>query len=273
MSRFGFSPLFARIAREAGFSVAKSHNYYVSQFCDCIFDLLKNSGVRNEYVYKSAITHRVLLGTHSLKTASMITEFRVGKCKADVAILNGTATAYEIKSERDSLSRLEQQLCAYRRVFPKVYVISGENHLDDVLSSVPPNVGVMKLSSRYQISTVREAKNDPERISSEDIFSSLRTSEAKQLLRWAKVPVPDVPNTKMHEALRKQIQALAPMDVHRGMVAVLKRSRSLLPLADLIADLPPSLQSAALTSPLRKADHQRLVKAVNTPLDEAFGWG
>ena len=33
---------------------------------------------------------------------------------------------YEVKSERDSLTRLERQIAAYATVFAKVYVIAAE---------------------------------------------------------------------------------------------------------------------------------------------------
>lgn len=71
-------------------------NATVGDALDSAFDVLKTAGLRDEYVYRAAITHKILLGTHSLNTACMLNEFRVGVCKADVAILNGTATVYEI---------------------------------------------------------------------------------------------------------------------------------------------------------------------------------
>jgi hypothetical protein len=63
--------------------------------------VLKRSGLRDKYVYKAALTQRVLMGKHSLRTACMLSEFRVGDRKADITILNGTTTVYEIKSDRD----------------------------------------------------------------------------------------------------------------------------------------------------------------------------
>jgi len=90
----------------------------------------------------------------------MLTEFRVGECKADLAILNGTSTVYEVKSERDSLSRLERQVAAYAKVFASVYVIAAETHVSAVIASVPKDVGVLCLNGRYQISPVREPRAD-----------------------------------------------------------------------------------------------------------------
>jgi hypothetical protein len=56
------------------------------------------------------------------------------------------------------------------------------------------------------------------------------------------------------------------------MVRVLKKTRNLLPLSSLVDQLPHSLQTAALSIPLRKADHERLVSAVNCRLVDAMGW-
>jgi len=156
-ARLGKSPLFSRLAKASNLVETISPTDPVRNLFDVAFSLLKRKHYRHEYVYKAAITHKVLLGVHSLQTASMLTEFRVGSCKADVAILNGTSTVYEIKSERDKLDRLEAQVSAYRQVFAKVNIITGKNHLKAVLASVPPDVGVLLLTDRFKISTVREA--------------------------------------------------------------------------------------------------------------------
>jgi len=244
----------------------------VSELFDAAFKLLKREGYRHEYIYKAALTHKILLGTHSLQTASMMNEFRVGECKADIAILNGTATVYEIKSERDSLSRLERQVTAYATVFAKVYVIAAESHVQAVSKTVPDFVGILRLNKRYHISTIREALDQPERTSPSAIFDSIRTAEARIILSSLGVTIPAVPNTALHAVLREEFVKLAPFQAHAEMVRVLKRTRNLLPLSTLVDHLPRSLQTAALSIPLRKADHERLVTAVNSNLQDAMGW-
>jgi hypothetical protein len=244
----------------------------VADVFDAAFDVLKKGGLRDEYIYKAALTHRVLLGKHNLKTACMLTEFRAGECKADVSILNGTTTVFEIKSERDSLSRLEHQVANYKRVFASVVVIVGENHVGSVLRATSKDVGVLSLSRRYQISTEREPVVCAGRICPATVFDSLRMSEAKSILTDAGRAVPDLPNTQTHAALRSIFATLEPKAVHDGMLSTLKKSRSLLPLANLIEKLPRSLQPAALWVPMRKSDHDKLVAAVQTPLPQAMSW-
>lgn len=266
------SARFCRLAQESGVLDRVKRSARVADVFDAAFDVLKQGGLRDAYIYKAALTHRVLLGTHNLKTASMLTEFRAGECKADIAILNGTATVYEIKSERDSLARLANQIQNYQRVFAKIFVIVGESHVASVIRATPSEVGVMSLSRRYQISTVREAVDCPDRISPLTVFESLRVAEAKDIATRLGQAVPNVPNTEMHSALRSIFEGFEPRDVHDAMLQTLKKSRSLLSLSSLVDSLPYSLQPAALTVPLRKADHQRLVAALETPLAQARGW-
>lgn len=272
MARRGKSRLFARLADQSGLLCTPSRFPRTFDLFDAAFNLLRQDGCRHEYVYKSVLTHKILLGTHSLHTASMLNEFRVGPCKADLAIINGTATVYEVKSERDSLSRLERQVAAYATVFARIYVIAGDNHVDSVLGVVPRDVGVLRLENRYRISTVRKAADRPERTSPVAIFDSIRTSEAKMILRARGVAVPNVPNTELHTVLRSLFARMSPRDAHEGMVRVLKKTRNLQPLSKLVDQLPHSLQPAALSVPLRRLDHARLVAAVNTPLVEAMTW-
>ena len=264
--------MFTRLVHEAGVLPRRASNALVRDVFEAAFDILKQGGSRDEYIYKAALTHRILMGRHNLRTACMLSEFRVGECKADIAILNGTTTVFEIKSERDSLSRLERQIENYRKVFASVFVIAGENHVDALLQSTPSDVGVMSLDHRCYISTRRDAENRPSRICPVTVFEALRTTEAEKVLSSIGLMVPDVPNTLLRTELRKLFESLHPEDVHAGMLRVLKQTRNLQPLATLVGQLPESLQAAALSVPLRRGDHDRLVSAVNTPLTHALAW-
>lgn len=283
-SRLFSSAVFKELAtkgRSAQFArlIEQSQLLRVSRSLECVsdafeeaFKTLKRGACRDEYIYKTALTHRILLGKHNLSTACMMTEFRVKDCKADLVILNGTGTVFEIKSERDSLSRLTRQMDAYKRVFAKVFVIAGENHIDSVLDAVDSDVGVLRLSRKQYISTVREASDRADRVCPAHIFDSIRVEEAKRLLAWAGHEIPVVPNTRLSGELRKIFLKMEPEIVHRGMVETLKKTRNLMPLSDFVQSLPPSLQAAALTIPLKKADHPRLLGALKTNLNEAMGW-
>lgn len=272
LAKIGRSALFRRLIDEADLIGRCGEEATVGDAFDAAFDILKIAGQRDEYVYRTAISHKILIGTHSLRSASMLNEFRAGACKADLVILNGTATVYEIKSERDSLARLANQIENYKRVFAKVNVITSEGHVESVLSTAPEDVGVMCLSKRYQISTLREAVDHPERICPVTVLESLRAAEAIAILKALGAPVPQMPNTQRHSALRAIFAELDPATLHMEMVRTLKRTRNLAPIGRLVDQLPESLQAAALSIPIRRSDYGRLVEAVGTPLRAAMTW-
>lgn len=274
MATKGRSPMFTRLMRDADLlSEIQSVSETVGTTFDAAFALLRRAGTRDEYVYRAALTHNILLGRHSLNTASMLTEFRAGACKADVAILNGTSSVYEIKSERDSLSRLANQIANYRKVFAKVYVVAGESHIDEVLQSTPRDVGVMSLVRWDRIRTIREATDRADTVCPETIFESLRVNEARTILSNLQVPIPDVPNTLLRSALKDRFRQLEPAMVHDQMVLTLKQSRGLAALKTFVDELPHALKPVLLAAPMRKsADYRRLLDAVNTPLHVAMGW-
>lgn len=271
LAKGGSSPMFARLLNEIG--LAKfSDARFVSDALDTAFRTLSVPGRRDEYVYKTAIARKILLGRHNLRTATMLTEVRVEDSKADVVVLNGTSTVYEIKSERDSLVRLPSQLDSYRRSFACVNVITSAEHAHHVAQIAPKDVGVLILNNRGQISETRKATCDPERVQSDNLMSILRSHEAVEVLIKLGREVPSIPNTQRYRALQKMFSEVDPVALHDTVTEVLRRSRSQNGLGSFLSDIPSSLHAAALCIPIRSADRIRVVEAVNTPIDEAIAW-
>ncbi|TFZ35540.1 hypothetical protein EWW49_18780 [Pseudomonas syringae] len=272
LAQKGKSPLFSRLIKDSLVVSEENLASPVSSIFESAFNLLRKRDYRHEYAYKAAITNKLLLGRHSLKTASLITEFRVGKCKADIAIFNGTSTAYEIKSERDKLGRLQGQVETYKQFFSKVYVITGENHLDEIVSTTRADVGVLLLNKRFGISTIREAHESPEQVSPEIIFDSIQIRESLEILRLFGITPPDVANTEIRSTIREIFKGLDPATTHDTMVKVLRKSRNSLPLSGILPQLPVSLQAAILSTPLKLREQTTLLDALNTSIREALQW-
>lgn len=272
LAQAGESPMLSRLIDESGLHQSLAPTSTLHEVFDTAFNILKRKDFRHEYVYKAAITNKILLGRHSLQTAAMITEFRVSTCKADVVMLNGTSTAYEIKSERDRLDRLPAQIDSFRKMFANVCVVVGANHVDAVLAVVPQDVGLIALSDRFQLSTIREPTDRTDNVSQEVIFDSLRLNESKQVLQQLNVAVPDVPNTLLYNELKKRFLSLKSRELHDAMLNVLKSSRSLCNWNAHAANIPQSLNAAIFSAQIRKADYQRLVHSFRITLDAAAKW-
>jgi hypothetical protein len=114
--------------------------------------------------------------------------------------------------------------------------------------------------------------DQPDRICPRTVFDSLRSAEAATIIKAMGWSVPDVPNTQRHRVMRALFAEFEPTALHRQMVSTLKRSRNLAPLSDLVDHLPESLHAAALSIPMQRSEHGRLVNAIATPLCATASW-
>ncbi|MBD8061020.1 sce7726 family protein [Oceanitalea stevensii] len=272
LAKQGHSQLAGRLLSQSRLPQPMNSSLTLSDVLDQAFQALKVSGCRDEYVYRSALINKIVLGRHSLRTATVLNELRAGRCKVDAAVLNGTSTAYEIKSERDSLGRLADQVENYRNVFASVNILTSSVHLKHVLSTMPEDVGVMVLTDRYTLRTVRTPKNLPERTSPTTILESLRSNEAASVLGELGIRAPSVPNTQLREALREEFSMLDPIAAHGAMVSTLKRTRSQYDLSSFINRLPPSLRAAGLATKLNAQERARIIDTLNAPAATALHW-
>ncbi|QDP09003.1 sce7726 family protein [Prescottella equi] len=272
IGKTGRSPLLARLLTEAGVPAMLPGDATLADAFELGFATLRKMGNRDDYVYRIAITQKIVLGRHSLRTATVLNELRAGSSRADVVVLNGTATAYEIKSERDSCQRLAGQLADYRAVFASVNVVTSPAQAESVLRIAPEDVGVLVLSSRFCLQVVREAVDLPERTSPLAVLSTLRIDEAIDVLTGLGIKFPDVPNTRRWGVLREIFAGLDASTVQAKAVSVLKSSRSRAELEPFVKQLPKPLSAAILSTDLSAAARRNLSAATWQPLSSVLAW-
>jgi len=77
------------------------------------------------------------------------------KVRADIFAVNGDITIYEIKSEKDNLNRLENQLKVYQLYANKVYVVVADKFVDKL--KIDDHIGIYKINNN-KIELLKEAK-------------------------------------------------------------------------------------------------------------------
>lgn len=99
----------------------------------------------NDSVIRKHFHERVLRRYHAAPDVLVLDELGLmhGKCRADIALVNGRMIGYEIKSDEDSLDRLEEQVVAYSAVFDRATIIVGQRHLKSVKSKLPKWWGII----------------------------------------------------------------------------------------------------------------------------------
>ncbi|MDP4086034.1 MAG: sce7726 family protein [Bacillota bacterium] len=70
-------------------------------------------------------------------------ELNVGSSRLDIGRINGKSIAYEIKTELDSLDKLEKQLNDYSKVFEYIYVIIHPCHYKKTIEVIPSHCGII----------------------------------------------------------------------------------------------------------------------------------
>lgn len=195
------------------------------EFFDESFRIL-GKNYQNEYVFKNHIANKILCGRHSLNTATMLSEFRVGKNKADCVILNGKSTCYEIKTDYDSLVRLDDQLSSYLQLFDEVYVVCSKKFEKIIFNEIPNEVGVISLTTSNTLRTLRKAKSRSEPLNKDLLIGSMRQSEYKQLAEEILGEKISLPNMLIYEKCLSIIhQYDNDNELNEKFIKILKETR------------------------------------------------
>jgi hypothetical protein len=132
--------------------------------------------------------HRKKLWKHHQDPETLVIDelgLKHGKCRADIAVMNGSFIGYEIKSEYDSLKRLDEQIQVYSNVFDRVTVVTSYTHLPSVSSKIPIWWGIIvaKIGPKGVINfkNIRGHKKNP-RVDHYSVAQLLWHEEAKSLL-------------------------------------------------------------------------------------------
>ncbi len=178
---------------------------------------------RNEYVYKNHIANRLLSERHNLNEAVMLNELRVGASIADIVIINGTNTVYEVKTELDSPYKLQKQISDYRKFSPKIYLATHHSLIrkyEDMLSD--DSVGLLSLSADSGLCLVREAAERFGQLDNKVMMDTLRKDEYSKLILEACGQIPQVSNIRFYRSCLALIEQLEPVTVHNLLLKQLR---------------------------------------------------
>ncbi|MEX2565726.1 MAG: sce7726 family protein [Cyclobacteriaceae bacterium] len=232
-----------------------------------IINVIYNSlltNYKNEYVYKNILTNKLLLKKYSLKNTIALSEFNVGKSIADFVLLNGEARIYEIKTELDSLDKLDKQLLDYCKFGDKVYIVTSSKHINKIIELYDNStIGIIELTSMNSLKTVKEATSNQDTFSYEILFKTLRKQEYLKIIDEYFYSVPKVSNTKIFKeclALAKNIE----VSLFQKLVVKKLKSRNISnPRKIREKVIPESLKHICYTLDFSKNEYEKLNSFLN----------
>jgi hypothetical protein len=184
----------------------------------------------NDAQVREHFHRKMLRRQHAHKGTVVVNELGLddGKCRADIAVVNGRLVGYEIKSDSDSLRRLPEQVRSYNAVFDRAFVVVGERHIEPIQKLIPDWWGVI-LSSKgprgaIHFRTLRKATRN-EGIDPTSLARLLWRHEVAEILRQRGLP-PKVlrqPRAILYEYL---VDILGPQELRRTVREHLKSRRN-----------------------------------------------
>ncbi|MEG8231604.1 sce7726 family protein [Pseudomonas orientalis] len=218
---------------------------------------------RNEYIYKAAIANRIVFGRHSPRTTAISIELPVRRSIVDVAIFNGTSTAYEIKTSFDSPRRLATQTPDYLCAFDRVYIVT---HPDSALSYAKicdERVGVLALDSRDRLKVVKAAADNKKNIDPRSIFRILRRDEYVSILeRLQSAPI-DIPNGLIAGFCEELFSSLDADTAHRAFLMAMRQRTITEDNVRFVSALPDFLRVLGYSTPLSGLQRERILSVLN----------
>ncbi len=106
--------------------------------------LVHDVPLMNDIQIRAALKRELLFQYKDDRETMIIEELGVhhGTSRIDLAVVNGVLHGFELKSDRDTLTRLPEQASAYGEVFDLVTLVVGERHLCHAVEVVPDWWGI-----------------------------------------------------------------------------------------------------------------------------------
>ena len=171
--------------------------------------------------------HRELAHEGEAKDQLVVNELTVamGISKLDVAVINGRLDGYEIKSDRDSLARLDSQIRQFEQICDRLTVVATERHHARIAASVPSWCGVVVAHAEREtitFSPIQQACENP----NWDVLALMLLLWQTETVHLAHRLGFHAPRTMPKGLIHTQLAQRIPHDILRTHVLTCLRERS-----------------------------------------------
>lgn len=190
-------------------------------------DRWMHANYRAEVIYKNALANQILLQRHGIASASLISEFKVGESILDCIIVNGDATAYEIKTELDNPRKLHKQLADYGAAFERIYLVTHISlvaEYERMLGST--SVGLIYLDEDGILSSARSCVPDAAGLRVSTMMKALRKPEYTSIAESIADYSLDVPAFEHFRACLAIADTVPPTDYRLKFESALRARRA-----------------------------------------------
>ncbi|MEI5988501.1 sce7726 family protein [Dehalobacter restrictus] len=250
--------------------IANMDNYSNREIFRDIYKYMSEN-YRNEYFYQNTLLNKLLLGRHSLKTTTALSQVPIERSKADFILINGKAVAYEIKTELDTFDRLQTQISDYYKAFNHVCVVTCQDNyakLSDMLKDT--TVGICVLSKSNTLQFKKEATENNEYLNHSTFFKILRKYEFENVLLESVGSLPEATPVFYYDECYKLFKTIPLEQVYKLFLIELKKRNTILDRS-YFKNVPYELKSVIYFSDYFEMNYEKLVAFLNKSYREATG--
>lgn len=200
----------------------------------------------NDALIRENFHRKVLARYHSAPDVLVIDELGMihGKGRADIAVVNCRLAGYEIKSNEDTLDRLDEQVEMYNAVFDRATIVVGEKHFKKIRSKVPKwwgiTVGRQRAGREVNFTMIRNPHPN-KRVKPLAVAQLLWSGEAALILEQLGEP-PSILRQRRSNLYEILIEKFSLEELRRRVTTCLKSRknwRSRVPLFPSDGSFPP----------------------------------
>lgn len=221
---------------------------------------------RNEYFYKNTMLNTMLIQNKESCFVSALTELPVANSKPDFMTVdkNDVGIAYEIKTDLDSLQRLETQIRDYYKVFSSVYVVTGEKHIEEVETMLQnTNVGIIELTSSNKLIYKKIAVCDTTYLSHETLFKVLRKKEFESIVLKYFGELPHVSDFVYYQTCFELLKQLDILEFQKDVMHCLGQRNIVKDVDSFTQNVPQELSFYAYFSKKYKGKYDEVASFLN----------
>ncbi|MGR9055920.1 sce7726 family protein [Rhizobium leguminosarum] len=151
---------------------------------------ISTAGINDAFIRAPLLQWLRALHPDSLD-AKLLEEFKMPRPSAriDVALVNGEMTGFEIKSDRDTLTRLSLQIPAFSKFFDRVSLVTTKKHLAEARVKIPRWWGIIVFREDGSFDVTRSPKRNT-KIDAASFLFALSKAELTSVARAARVSIP-----------------------------------------------------------------------------------
>ena len=128
---------------------------------------------------------------------------------------------------------------------------------------MPDKIGILVLTNRNTISTIREPKSNKKNINLAILFDSLRKDEYTYIVKQYYGLIPDVPNTQIYKICKELFCNIPISDAHDITINVLKKRNNTKILKDFVEQAPSSIIAYILSIGNQEKQMKQLITIFN----------